>query len=208
MCNSPDLSPVQAALNEAEAELQRLGGDLQFLVGSDGVVEVAGRRRGGHPFEPVRRLALLEGCDPLMWRVAHPEGDVTLGAPFGSTGPPSAGRAPSPRCTVGGEPIVHGAPLELYLRGKPVCARHVRHVAPLPALVHGLLAAGGHLISALGRMAARLEGIENAELREILAGKLVGELADRLLAEAGGWIVAIGGGDSGESPVEDPPAVG
>ncbi len=205
MTDSLDLSPVQAALNEAEAELQKLGGDLQFLVSSGGTVEVVGRRRTENPVEPIRRLALLEGCDPLMWQVSRADGDVTLGPPYRSTGAPAAGPEALPRCAVGGEAITGRAPLELYARGRPVCARHVRHVAPLMALVHDLLAAGGHLIDALGQAAARLGGIDNSELREIVAEQLVRELADRLLARTGDWMAAAAGGPA-SPPAEDPAA--
>ncbi len=179
MCNSTDLSSVQSALNEAETELQKCGRDLQFLVGAGGTVDVAGRRRTGDPLEPIRRIARLEGCDPLLWRLAQAQGDVTLGAPYGG---------PAPCCAVGGEPITEGAPLELYLRGRPVCARHARPIAPLAALVRDLLAAGGSLLGTLGESAVRLAGIDNAELREIVAAKLARELADRLLARAGAWM--------------------
>ena len=172
MRHSPDLSRVQAALTEAEIELQELGSDLQFLVSAGGTVEVARRRRTSGPAEPIRRVARLKGCDSLMWRLARADGDLTLGAPYAE---------PSPPCAVGGEAITRVAPLGLYLRGRPVCARHARNIASLPALVHDLLAAGGRLLGALGESAARLEEIDNVELRDIVAATLARELTHRLL---------------------------
>ncbi len=190
------------ALNQAEAELQQLGRDLQFVVGTGGTVDVAGRRRTEDLLEPVRRVARLEGCDPMLWRLAHAQGDVTLGAPYRSP-PQAVGSELSPRCAVGGEPLErHGAPLELYLRGRPVCARHARKVAPLAALVRDLLAAGEHLLGAFAESAAQLAGIENSELREIVAGKLARELADGLVARAGEWLSAPPGDGSASADIE------
>ncbi len=200
MHDSPDHSPVQSALNQAEAELQQLGSDLQFLVGAGGTVDVAGRRRTGDPLEPVRRVARLEGCDPLLWRLAPAGGDVTLGSPYR---PGPAVPSTSPRCALGGEPIVRGAPLELYLRGRPVCARHARPIAPLLALIRDLLATGEHLLGAFAESATQLAGIDNSELREIVAGKLARELADRLVTRAGEWASVSQGDGSAAIDIED-----
>ncbi len=183
MSNSPEFFRVQSALNQAEAELQRLGDGLYFLVGTGGTVDVAGKRHAKDPLEALRRVASLKGCDPLLWRLGHVQGGVTLGAPY-VLGPR---REQTPRCAVDEEPLDRDrpAPLELYLGDRPVCARHARELAPLAVRVYDLLAAGDRLLDAFADSVAQLAGIDHPDLRAVVARRLARDLADRLVADGG-----------------------
>ena len=162
---------VQAALNEAEAEVQKLGRRVQFLVTPEGGVEVVRRTGRGEAEEPKEVIARLEGCDPLLWRAERPEGPITLGPPYPGQGA---------RCCVSGEVLPAGAPVELYYRGRSVSVGEAQRVAPLLALVRGMVAATASVVAELGEAARRLGEIENGELRGVVADQLARELAGRL----------------------------
>ena len=84
---------IHEALGKAERLLPRLGGDLQFLVGSSGGLEVVRRSRQGETLRPKVVISELKGCDPMLWR---PEHRVLLREPKPTTTSPKEGGGQPP----------------------------------------------------------------------------------------------------------------
>ncbi len=146
MTDANRLQTIQDLLDQAQHELGRLGRDLQFLVTPEGHVEIARRAPGGLPAKPKRVIAELRGCDPLLWQVEHPEGDVTLGMPYLDV---------EPRCTLSRRRLERGAAIDLYYRGRPLAPERAADLAPRLALVRGLIAALGDMLAELETLVPR-----------------------------------------------------
>lgn len=181
-----DTRPLQSALTKAEAALQACGRDLQLLVTTDAGLEVVRRKATGEMVEPKVVVARLEGCDPLLWQPEQAGGAVMLGAPY---------REAEPRCVLSGQPLQRRAPLELYYRGQPVSPERALELAPLLVFVRAAVLAAGSGIEELGGWA----GVENAELRAVLAERGIRELVGRMVWAAGDMAPApvgpVGEGD-------------
>ena len=146
MLDANQLRSIQNLLDQAQHELGRIGPDLQFLITPEGGVQIVRRGRDGLPAEPKRVVALLKGCDPLLWQAEHPEGNVTLGMPYLDV---------EPRCTLSHRRLERGAAIDLYYRGRPLAPDRATDLAPRLALVRGLVVALGSMLAELETLVPR-----------------------------------------------------
>ncbi len=101
---------IQEHLSHAEAELARLGGELQFLVGASDL-EIVRRGPTGMTRQPKLVVAELKGCDPMLWRPELPVWMRSLGH--------GGGGEPRVRDEGGGQPAPSGAGEEENGGSKP-----------------------------------------------------------------------------------------
>lgn len=87
---------IHRTFEEAEHQLSQLGGQLQFLIGPAGEVEIVRRGKTGEVERPKVVIAELKGCDPVLWRADCPAWLQVL----------APSRLPQAETTRPGDPVV------------------------------------------------------------------------------------------------------